>query len=72
METRARSFAKALSWRFLATFITAFIVWGLTGEAKFGLTVGLIDTSVKLFIYFIHERVWLRISFGKKKQDFEI
>ena len=65
METHTRSFLKAMSWRFLATFITAAVVWFLTGEAKFGMTVGLIDTSVKLLVYFVHERIWLRISFGK-------
>ena len=72
-ETHLRSVAKAFSWRFLATFITATIVWILTGEAKFALKVGLLDTTIKLLIYFIHERIWLRIPFGKKKpSDFSI
>lgn len=73
METRWRSLIKALSWRFLATIITSSIVWVLTGEGKFAATVGLIDTSVKLIVYFIHERLWLRIPFGKiKRAEYEI
>ena len=73
METRWRSLAKAFSWRFIATFITAGIVWVLTGEAKFAAAVGLIDTTVKLFVYFIHERIWLRVHFGRKKpNEYEI
>ena len=73
METRWRSVVKALSWRFIATFITAGIVWALTHEWKFAATVGLMDTSTKLFVYFFHERIWLRIPFGKVKRiDYEI
>ncbi len=67
METKLRSFAKAFSWRFIATIITAGIVWGLTGKGDFAAKVGLIDTTVKLFIYFFHERLWLRIPFGTVK-----
>ena len=72
METRFRSVLKALSWRFLATIITSTIVWCLTGKADFALTVGVIDTTVKLLVYFFHERIWLRIPFGKQKPEFEI
>ena len=73
METRWRSAVKALSWRFIATFITAGIVWALTGEGKFAATVGILDTTVKLFVYFGHERLWLKVPFGKvKPTDFEI
>lgn len=73
METRLRSIIKALSWRFIATFITAGIVWILTGEGKFAATVGIADTLIKLFIYFFHERLWLRIPFGKiKPPDYTI
>lgn len=73
METRWRSLAKALSWRFFATFITASIVWVLTREMKFAATVGIMDTTIKLVVYFFHERIWLRIPFGKiKQEDYEI
>lgn len=72
-ETHLRSALKAFSWRFLATFITAGIVWALTGEGAFAMKVGLLDTLLKLLIYFVHERVWLRIPLGKiKARDFEI
>jgi len=73
MESKRRSIVKALSWRFLATIITTMIVWLLTGKAEFAATVGVLDTSVKILLYFIHERIWLRISFGKKRStEYEI
>jgi len=65
METRKRSLAKALSWRFFATFITALVVFAMTGELAFAAKIGLLDTTIKLGAYFVHERVWLRIPFGR-------
>lgn len=72
METRRRSILKAFSWRFLATIITSSIVWIMTGEGEFAAKVGLIDTTVKLAVYFFHERLWVRIPYGQKPAEFEI
>jgi len=73
METKRRSVLKTISWRIAATFITGTLVWVLTGEAKFALTVGFMDTMIKLFVYFFHERLWLRIPYGQiKEQDYQI
>jgi len=73
MESKRRSFVKALSWRFLSTFITCGIVWLLTGKSHFAVTVGVLDTIIKLWVYFLHERLWLKIAFGKIKfPEYEI
>ena len=69
MDTQRRSIAKALSWRVLATLITTTLVFLLTGKGEFAATVGLADTLVKFAIYFAHERVWNRISYGRKKTE---
>lgn len=69
METTRRSVVKALSWRFLATLITTGLVLAITGEGSFAATVGIADTSIKLLIYFGHERLWNRIPFGREKQE---
>ena len=68
MEKKRRSIVKAISWRFFATLITAAIVWIMTGELKFAATVGLIDTLVKFVIYFLHERIWNKIPYGRIRQ----
>jgi uncharacterized membrane protein len=73
MESRKRSIAKALSWRFFATLITALVVYAISGEWGFAAKVGLLDTTIKLAAYFAHERVWLRISYGRFPQrDYQI
>ena len=69
METTRRSFAKAISWRILATLITGVIVYLLTGKGDFAVTVGLADTTFKFVIYFGHERLWNKIQYGRKKPE---
>lgn len=69
MDTNRRSLAKAISWRLLATLITSALVYLLTGKGEFAATVGLADTSLKFLIYFGHERIWNRISYGRRKPE---
>jgi uncharacterized membrane protein len=73
-ETRRRSVLKSLSWRFLAALITSGVVYALTGKGDFAAKVGLVDTAVKLFIYFLHERAWDRINYGRlpPAPDYEV
>ena len=65
METRRRSLAKALSWRLFATLITMSVAYLLTGELGFAVEIGALDTLVKIAVYFLHERIWQRIRYGK-------
>jgi uncharacterized membrane protein len=72
-ETRRRSMAKALSWRVLAGIITSCVALAMTGQLKFAAEIGLIDTLVKLLVYFAHERAWNRISYGRVvAPDYEV
>jgi len=65
-ETKKRSIFKAISWRTWATITTAVIVFIFTGEFALAITVGLLEVFAKMFLYFIHERMWQRIDYGKK------
>lgn len=73
IETKRRSLAKSLSWRFLAGIITTLVVLSITGRLQFAAEVGLIDTLVKLLVYFFHERAWNRINYGRlRAPDYEV
>lgn len=61
-----RSFVKAYSYRCCGTITTIIISYVVTGEVKISLTIGATEMIVKPFIYWCHERVWNKISFGKK------
>jgi len=65
VETRARSIFKTVSWRILATFITATVTWVITGSYIYAAEVGVLDSLVKLVVYYGHERTWNRIPLGK-------
>jgi len=66
-ETKKRSVLKALSWRTWATITTAIIVFIFTGELGLAVTVGFLEVFAKMGLYFFHERLWQKISFGKKE-----
>jgi uncharacterized membrane protein len=66
METHGRSFAKAISWRTTGTIDTMVISWFVTGSIKFAVSIGLVEVVTKSLLYYVHERVWLKIPFGRK------
>ncbi len=68
METRRRSLAKAASWRVIATLITTGIAWAVTGEIETGLQVGAFDMVIKLAAFYGHERVWIRLPYGRPRE----
>ena len=67
VETKKRSLAKALSWRFFATFITTIVVWMVTNEPTLSIGIGVSDSVIKLAAYYGHERLWNRLTFGLVK-----
>jgi len=73
LETRRRSLAKAISWRILAAIITGCVALAMTKQLDFAAKIGLIDTTVKLLIYFLHERAWNKINYGRvRTPDYEV
>ena len=60
-----RSWLKAISWRAVATATTMSLVYALTGQLELMLGVGLLDLILKLIFYFLHERAWDMIKFGR-------
>ena len=72
-ETHARSIAKAVSYRIVGSSVTGLIVYLLTGKGTLSVGAGLLDVVLKIFAYFIHERIWNHIEFGRgKPPDYEI
>lgn len=73
METHIRSIAKAVTWRAGGTVVTFVVAWLLTGRFDLAAQIGLLDTTLKMGAYYVHERLWNRLNFGKKKPpEYEI
>jgi uncharacterized membrane protein len=73
-EKHYRSLVKALSWRVTGTIDTILISFLITGQAKWAISIGFVELFTKIFLYYVHERIWNRLSFGrvKGKEDFDI
>ena len=65
MAKRIRSFAKAVSWRLLASAITLSVVLGATGDLKLSSIIGGLDFFIKIIVYYFHERYWAMVSWGR-------
>ena len=71
VDSHRRSVAKSISWRIVATLVTMGIVLLLTRKLVLMLEVGLLDIIAKLIFYYLHERVWGKIKWGKLAHPLE-
>ena len=69
IETGRRSLVKGITWRFLATTTTIIIVYLFFGRLDLALAAGVLETTAKIFLYYLHERGWQKITFGKKRVE---
>lgn len=61
-----RHILKTITWRIIGTIDTIMLAWLITGDPSTGLKIGGIEVITKMILYYIHERVWYKIPFGKK------
>lgn len=66
-DTNKRSIAKGISWRAVATTTTVIIVYVFFGRLDLAIAAGIIETILKVGLYWAHERAWFKINWGRKK-----
>ena len=68
-EKVRRSFVKAITYRLLIVVTDSIIIFAIT--RRFDTTIGVIIFSnlVSTVMYFLHERAWARIHWGKYKLE---
>ena len=62
-----RHIAKSITWRIVGTIDTFLLSWFITGSPLTGLKIGLAEVVTKMFLYYLHERVWFNIKAGVSK-----
>jgi adenylylsulfate kinase len=73
MDSKSRSIAKAVSYRVLGSTTTALIAFMLTRKVALSGELGILDMVLKIGLYFVHERLWNHITFGRSKRpEYEI
>jgi sulfate adenylyltransferase subunit 1 (EFTu-like GTPase family)/uncharacterized membrane protein len=65
-ETHARSLAKAVSWRATGSVDTFLVAFVISGSPKLAGSVAVTEIVTKILIYYLHERVWALIPWGKR------
>lgn len=66
VEKLKRSVVKTISWRIVGTITTIIISWLITGTLALAFSIGFIELISKMALYFLHERTWNNIKWGKK------
>lgn len=71
-ETNMRSVVKSITFRILATLTTIILVYIFFGRMDIAAVIGGLEVLIKLILYFFHERIWNRVSWGKIIKEGEV
>ena len=63
-----RSLIKGVSWRITGSIDTLIISFFITGKLKLALGIMSVEFFTKVALYYCHERVWEKLSFGRVKE----
>lgn len=66
-ETKKRSIVKAISWRMIALVAGSITTYVVLGDLKTSIKVMIWANIVSTIVYYVHERTWNNISYGRKK-----
>lgn len=65
METHKRSMVKSITWRIIGVVLLGGITWSVTHDWKEMTLITVLFHSIRMVMYYFHERIWLRINWGK-------
>lgn len=68
VEKHYRSLVKGISWRMTGSIDTMIISFLITGKLKLAFAISGVELFTKIFLYYLHERIWLQIPFGRVKE----
>lgn len=67
MDTKTRSWVKSIVWRLIGIFLLGAIAYLITGSWKDMTIITVLFHGIRVILYYYHERVWERISWGRLK-----
>ena len=65
MDTPARSWMKSITWRIIGVIMLGVITYLITRDWKEMAVITVIFHGIRVVLYYFHERVWERVSWGK-------
>jgi uncharacterized membrane protein len=73
LESHLRSILKAFTYRCGGFVVTGLVTLLVTKRIDLAASVAVADTLAKIGVFYLHERMWLRIRFGRRQSpDYEI
>lgn len=71
-EKHYRSIIKAISWRFFGTLDTILFALLWTGDYAQAFSLGAVELVSKIALFWLHERIWLKIEWGRRNTSSSI
>lgn len=71
MDTRERSWVKSIMWRAVGVVILGGISYAVTRDLGAMGVITLLFHGLRLILYYWHERLWERVSWGKIRHPLE-
>jgi uncharacterized membrane protein len=65
-DSNLRSLVKGISWRIFASIDTFLLSWLIFGNYIYAGSIALLEILTKVVLYYLHERLWNVISYGRK------
>ena len=66
-ESNTRSIVKTVSWRITGSSLTFLIAYLILGDLSVSGFIAFIQFTVNTILYYVHERLWNKIQWGKVK-----
>lgn len=60
-----RSVSKGVTWRLIGSLDTTLISWFITNNVTGAFKLGGFEIITKIVLFYIHERIWVRIRWGR-------
>ena len=68
-DSPRRSLVKTISWRITGSGATFLISYIISGNFAIASTIAITQIIANTVLYFIHERIWNKISWGKNDRS---
>jgi uncharacterized membrane protein len=65
-DTNIRSLIKTICWRITGSGATFLIAYLMIGNIAIAGTIGILQLISNTILYYIHERIWNKITWGRK------
>ena len=66
MEHSSRTLVKAVTWQLIGFVVMSIVNYYYIGSLRSGIGLSALLTMIGLVIYYLHERLWEKISWGRR------